>query len=269
MNRVVPLLLLMTVVVACAPSRRADTVEVTTVGDVLPEPDDTARGLFLPEVRNARDLGGLAGAHGPIPTGRFLRTATLSHATEDDKRALLRHGVTLDIDLRTEFEVEQSRDALARDPRFHYEHISLFGVGILQWWRQARLGELYVYALGHDQQNFRDVFRALAADVDGAVLFHCVSGKDRTGLVAAILLSFAGVDRAAIVHDYAITSHYLRRTTGTQRGSPPWEATSSPPSAIETFLDALEREYGGARAYLLAIGLTKGELDVLSRRLGQ
>jgi protein-tyrosine phosphatase len=268
-NRFVALLLLAPLAVACAPSQPAASAQATTIADVPPDPDDTARSLFLPEVRNARDLGGLAGAHGPIPSGRFLRTATLAHATEDDKLALLRRGVTLDIDLRTELEIEQSRDALARDPRFHYEHISLFGVGILQWWRQARLAELYVYALGHNQRSFRDVFRALAADVDGAVLFHCASGKDRTGLTTALLLSYAGVDRAAIVHDYAISSHYLRRTTSTQRGSPPWEAPSSPPSAIEAFLDALDREYGGARAYLLAIGLTEGELAVLSRRLGQ
>jgi protein-tyrosine phosphatase len=234
------------------------------VADVLPTADDASRALSLAGVRNARDLGGLVGVHGPIPPGRFLRAATLAHATEGDKQALLRHGVTLDIDLRTALEIEQSRDTLADDPRFHYEHISLLGTGLLDWLRHSRLDEAYTEVLAHHQGELREIFHSLAAHQDGAVLFHCAAGKDRTGIVAAILLSLAGVDHEAIVHDYAISSHYLRESTTEQDG-----ATSSPPGTMARFLDTLDRQYGGARAYLVKIGLSETEVDALSRRLGQ
>jgi protein-tyrosine phosphatase len=246
-----------------APAPPAATAPAA-VSDVQPTPGDANRALPLTGVRNARDLGGLAGAHGPIPPGRFVRTATLSHATEDDKQALLRRGVTLDIDLRTELEIEQSRDPLADDPRFHYEHISLLGTGLLEWLRHARLDEAYTEVLAHHQGQLREVFHSLAAHQDGAVLFHCAAGKDRTGIVAAILLSLAGVDHEAIVHDYAISSHYLRESTTEQDG-----ATSSPPGTMARFLDTLDRQYGGARAYLVKIGLSETEVDALSHRLGQ
>jgi len=178
--------------------------------------------------------------------------------------SLLRRGVTLDIDLRTELEIEQSRDPLADDPRFHYEHISLLGTGLLEWLRHARLDEAYTEVLAHHQGQLREVFHSLAAHQDGAVLFHCAAGKDRTGIVAAILLSLAGVDHEAIVHDYAISSHYLRESTTEQDG-----ATSSPPGTMARFLDTLDRQYGGARAYLVKIGLSETEVDALSHRLGQ
>lgn len=234
---------------------------VAPVTDVQPTEDDASRALPLAGVRNARDLGGLVGAHGPIPPGRFLRAATLAHATEDDKQVLLRHGMTLDIDLRTPLEVEQSRDALAEDPRFHYEHISLLGLGLLDWLRSSRLSEAYAETLAHHQGQLREVFQSLATHQDGAVLFHCAAGKDRTGIVAAILLSLAGVDREAIIHDYAISSHYLRESTA--------GATSSPPGVMAHFLDVLDGQYGGAHAFLRRIGLSEDEVAALTRRLGQ
>ncbi len=229
--------------------------------ETQPTDADALRELPLKGVRNARDFAGIVGTHGKIPPDHFFRTATLENATEDDKRVLLAHGVKLDIDLRNGLEAARAPDALADDPRFRYVRISLFGSGILDWLTQAR-GDLYAQALSKHARQFRAVFHELATQKEGAVVFHCAAGKDRTGLVSAMLLSLAGADRAAIVHNYALSGHYLE-PHGDDRSA----MRSTPPSAIEEFLNALDYQYGGARNYLLGIGVSSADIDVLGKRL--
>jgi protein-tyrosine phosphatase len=239
----------------------------TFTAEVTPTKDDSARALVLQSVRNGRDLGGISGKNGPIPLGRFIRTGSLSHATDSDKTILADHGVKLDIDLRTFWEVVRSPDRLSSDPRFHYMNVSLMGVGILDALYPYSRGQLYVRALEHHQSKFRKVFHAMAQQKEGTILFHCAAGKDRTGMVAAILLSLAGVDHETIVHNYAISARYLHPEA---KGAEEQEAIDeSPPEAIEMFLHALDKQYGGARAYLKTIGLSEADIKALEDRLGQ
>ena len=197
---------------------------------VEPTVDDMLRNVALDGVHNVRDLGGLRGSR----------------------------GVTLDIDLRTSFETDWKGDRLAHDARFSYRHISLLGVGFEDLFRSGGLRGLYLHALGAHRDGFRAVFRAMATHEGGAVLYHCSSGKDRTGMVTAILLDLAGVSRDTIVRDYAISAGYDDYTQ-----------SASPPEAIRAFLDALDGDYGGARAYLARIGLSKEEIRSLLAKLGQ
>ena len=60
------------------------------------------------------------------------------------------------------------------------------------------------------KKSMAQVFHAIAAAPEGAVLFHCALGKDRTGIVAAMLLSLAEVDRLDIIADYQISNTYLQ-----------------------------------------------------------
>jgi len=229
---------------------RADTSVVQPVAE------DMVRNLELRTIPNARDLGGLRGSRGFIPHGRFYRSATLVDANEADRRVLLGRGVTLDIDLRTFFEAADAPDRLARDARFVYRRISL--VGVTDWLRTGGLAGLYVHVLGEHHESLRDVFRLMARHESGAILFHCASGKDRTGVVSALLLDLAGVSRDAIVRDYAISAHYLHRGVA-----------SSPPSAISAFLDSLHARYGSTRAFLAQIGLSGADIQSLLVKLGQ
>ncbi len=221
-----------------------------------PTVEDWVRNVQLEHVQNVRDLGGLRGSHGFIPHGRFFRAATLVNASAADRGVLVSRGVTLDIDLRTSLEADGRGDRLSHDPRFAYRRISLLGMDVTDWFRGLR--GLYVHVLRGHQSSLREVFHAMATHGDGAVLYHCTSGKDRTGMVTALLLDLAGVERATIVRDYAISSHYLGRPE-----------SSSPPEAIALFLDALHAKYGGARAFLATIGITPGEIATLLTKLGQ
>jgi protein-tyrosine phosphatase len=235
---------------------RSSSADVPTPG-VQPTIEDAVRTLDVHSILNARDLGGLKGKNGFIPHGHFYRTATLAYATQADRDMLHTRGVKLDIDLRTWVESDVKRDVLARDPRFTYRRMSLLDSGASEWFRG--LHGIYLHALDAHQPNFRDIFHAMATyDGGGAILYHCTSGKDRTGMVTAILLDLAGVARDAIVRDYAISAHYLGR-----------DASASPPSFISDFLDALHSRYGGAHAFLAHCGLSERDIHALLMKLGQ
>jgi protein-tyrosine phosphatase len=164
------------------------------------------------------------------------------------------------------------------DTRFRYARISLLGTEKLDLSRMPDdLGTMYVASLDANQPQFRQVFETIAAQREGAVLFHCTAGKDRTGMVAALLLSLAGVPRSDIVHDYAISAHYLEpmmsqspQMAAMLRQNPKVAALAgSPATAIEAFLDALEQRHGGAQAYLRQIGVSEADIGRLRARLGQ
>jgi protein-tyrosine phosphatase len=257
---------------------------VANAANAMPAAGDAARLVPVQGALNVRSFANLNGRHGPIPAGSFIRAADLSKLSGADRDALAAAGVTLDVDLRTADEAGSSPDVLAQDARFQYTRISLLGAEKIDLANLPdTLAEGYVQWLTSNQAEFRQVFKSMAAQQDGTVLFHCTAGKDRTGMIAATLLSLAGVPRGQIVHDYAISAHYLEPMMGSEAqmaASNPQLAEmmknpkiaamrGSPPDAIEAFLDALDRQYGGAHNYLQTIGLSKDEIRSLQVRLGQ
>lgn len=263
---------------APAPQRTpaAAAVAVPAVGRPLAA--DARRLIPLQGALNVRSFGEMRGRNGPIPAGSFMRAADLARLTAADRDALAARGVVLDVDLRTAEEVAGAPDVLAGDDRFRYVRISLLGTEKLDLANLPdNLGLMYVASLDANQPQFRRVFEAIAAQPDGTVLFHCTAGKDRTGMIAAMLLSLAGVARSEIVHDYAISAHYLEPMMGQNpqmaamaRQNPKMVALmGSPAEAIDSFLDALDRRHGGARAYLGTIGVSEADIGRLVARLGQ
>lgn len=246
---------------------------------VAPLEADAGRLIPLQGALNARSFAGLQGRHGLIPAGSFIRTADLSRLTPADRHLLAGQGVTLDVDLRTAEELADSPDVLADDARFGYVRISLLGEESIDIRKMpASLGELYEHALDANKAQFRQVFQTIAAQPDGTVLFHCTAGKDRTGMVSALLLSLAGVPEQDIVHNYAISAHYLKpMMESSQSGMsdkikahPNLAALmGTPPEAMEAFMAKLQDQYGGAEAYMRTIGLSDGEVQALLVRLGQ
>ncbi|WP_439448279.1 tyrosine-protein phosphatase [Stenotrophomonas sp. ATs4] len=257
--------------------------------NIEPVAADAQRVIPLQGAWNVRTFAGLQGHHGPIPADAFVRTADLGRLTDADRDALVAAGVKLDIDLRTADEETQSPDLLARDDRFDYQRISLMGTEKMDLQKMMTsfpdtLGEAYVQWLGHSKPQFKQVFQRIAAQQDGAVLFHCTAGKDRTGIIAGLLLDLAGVPKAEIVHNYAISAHYLEgqpkdSAMNTQImalvkqnpeiGRRMAGMAGTAPDNMEQFLAALHSQYGGAEGYLKSIGVSEQEIQQLKVRLGQ
>ncbi|MFN2471579.1 MAG: tyrosine-protein phosphatase [Gaiellaceae bacterium] len=234
---------------------------------------------------NVRDLGGHATGDGETTRfGAVVRADSIRKLTDAGWGDLVGHGVTTIVDLRMDEELEA--DPPAELP-VEVVHVNLFGGAEPDYGQHldALAGAaaspseatkaVYLDFLERFAPNVAAAFRAIADASEGAVLVHCQGGKDRTGLVVALLLSLAGVEREEVSADYAISERKLAERQAT------WEAEADtaedrerrrqmglcPPEAMLGVLEELERRYGGVRQYLLAAGSTEDELDRAVGRL--
>ena len=233
------------------------------------------RVLDFPALLNARDLGGYPTLDGSHTRWRsLLRSDDLAQLTPEGLQALADYGVETVVDLRWDEEI-----ALYPSPivgpgcDIHYVHVSLLASNSGQWRELSQSCEKERWkclVLEQARPELREVLQAIAAASPGALLFHCVAGKDRTGLIAAMLLALADVRPDAIADDYAastrlLSSAYLERYSSSDP-SDILESVRCPEEGVHNMLGYLERE-GGIRRYLRKIGLGDEELDRLRARL--
>ena len=226
------------------------------------------RHIALGETQNLRDLGGYPTCEGRSTVWeRFLRGDNPLGLSAEEERWLLDRGIHTVVDLRSESEAERRPCGLAGRPGFTYLHCPLAGGERLAQ-READIGRGYFEALDR-RESVRRILEAIAAAPDG-VLFHCAAGKDRTGLVAALLLLNAGVPRSEVVADYQISAAYLKEFVAYLRrvvpGFDPW-AGNSKAEYMEECLDLLEEKYGSVGGYLRAAGLSEETLARLREKM--
>ncbi|MGL5438048.1 MAG: tyrosine-protein phosphatase [Lachnospiraceae bacterium] len=150
---------------------------------------------------NVRELGGLpAMKGGQTQWHQFLRADNLHELTEDDVEMLLEYGVSMVIDLRSRAEMEKNPDHIGVIGRVVYCNVPFLEEDLspegqaAEKERLADLSNLYLRLLKR-KTVIKDLFTCIAGAPDGCVLFHCAVGKDRTGVLALLLLMLAGVDR--------------------------------------------------------------------------
>lgn len=195
---------------------------------------------------------------------------------------LISRGLATIIDLRRDDEIAHAPNPLAADPRVIYVNIPLFDglAPIDQMAEEAEgvfnMGIRYRYALDTCQANMATVLRTIADAAPGGVYFHCTAGKDRTGLIAMLLLANAGVEQDVIIAEYALTAKLgaslmdRLRIAITERGQTPertGQILASAPETMRGVLEHLEANYGGPIAYLDSIGIDATTREKLANRL--
>jgi len=231
--------------------------------------------MMFPSLLNARDLGGYPTTDGAVTRRRsLLRADDLAQLTPEGLQALADYGIETVLDLRWPEEIATAPSPVPpRLPRVRYVSVSLLADTPQDW---GALGgycakeQWKCTVLERVRPRLRLALSAIASAGPGPLLFHCVAGKDRTGVIAALLLALAEVVPQAIAADYAASTGnlrdaYLRRY---RDGDPAAiiEAVRCPEQAVYNMLDYLERA-GGIRAYLAGIGLDSAEIDRLRARL--
>jgi protein-tyrosine phosphatase len=213
------------------------------------------RHLRIGAARNLRDVGGypVAGG-GSTRWRRLLRSDSLHDLSPADQAKLAVCGVRTVIDLRSLSEADAAPNRLIRSAVVRYVHVA-FGDSPLVAPTRA---ELYCLALHRRQREFQTVFTLLTHEGVLPAVLQCSAGRDRTGLVVALVLALVGVPAEIIAADYALTTD-----------SPPGEGV---PVSAEPMLDTLrylETSFGGVQRYLDAIGLTDRELSAIRTALVQ
>src|SRR5262249_23024257 len=140
---------------------------------------------------------------------------------------------------------------------------------------ETTLEGLFCAVLDNYGRGIAAILAAIAGAPEGVVLFHCHAGKDRTGLVAALLLALASVPYPTVPEDYALSGVCLQPLYNERLRREPdpaqrermavWMATG--PETMLGILAHLDAKHGGAETYLLASGLTGELVDCIRRRL--
>ena len=217
-------------------------------------------------LHNFRDLGGYATADGRrVRPGLLYRADSLGKLTENtpDWTRFLSLGIGTVVDLRHPWEVE-ARGRVPSHPSFTYHNLSIEHRPYDQAAQPPEvdpgpyLAERYAEVAEDGVQEIREALELItkAAKTREPLAFHCASGKDRTGLLAALVLGLLGVDEATIIEDFSLTELAAPALLADWRAknegrSPAWLGFGrAPESVMRLFLADLRTRYGGMAEYV-------------------
>lgn len=237
---------------------------------------------------NLRDLGGIPVKDGVLREGFAIRTDDLAYVTEEVAERLTADGLTAIIDLRSPFEVSTTgRGPLAGFP-VAYHHLPLIANVADSMTDDSpnlgheAMGKMYARMVEETAPQLVTALNVIAY-TPGATAFHCAAGRDRTGVLASMLLLVLGAGDDDIVADYARTgdnmSAIMERTRPVMAAM--WKALGFEQDAHDTtfallagsmdvsmrlLLATLRERHGDALAPLRAAGLSDDTIARLRQR---
>lgn len=226
--------------------------------------------IKIANLKNCRDLGGYETQSGYYTKARkYLRSsnvATLENAGLDQ---LCDYGVAVVVDMRSAFERNQQPSQFE-----NYDDIAYYHVDLLAFDKMLEVAQehknydepsgYYRFIVEAAKKQIKAVFEIFLDHLDDTVLFNCSQGKDRTGIIAALLLDVAGC------FEYDIVKNYSETATHISEMMPYLEALvdenhkqylSSHPNHMIELLGYLYETYGSSRGYLMEIGLSEGQIN--------
>ncbi|MBM4634253.1 tyrosine-protein phosphatase [Prescottella equi] len=237
----------------------------------------TPTAIRLEGAKNFRDIGGYETSDGrTVRSGLVYRANKLSSLTDADLAKLTAANVTLDVDLRNMWERRDDPDRLPEGVRYQVADVVSFEHGIaFHEFVPLTLGRALIDAAVTGSSDigqsigypfmvtyrgadvaFRDLLTAIAGNADGATVFHCSAGKDRTGWGTAVLLSLLGVPKATVYQDFLASNTYLGRADAVEK------------SWLDAAFAQVDRLYGGVDNYVrTGLGVDQQTIDTLRARL--
>lgn len=241
------------------------------------------RGIAFEGTRNFRDLGGIATASGITRFGIVYRSERLSNLTTADGAAFRALGIATIIDMRSNDERERAPNRLPLDlpvrqvaraflPRHTHGLFEAINSGRCNA-AQAHAMMLRQYealALDHTA-DYRQILTDLLTPDGVPAVFHCTSGKDRTGMVAAIILLALGAPVEAVIEDYVQTHDRIEKVDFFNADADAGAidvVMAAKPDYIDAALVAVRERYGSVERYLSeGIGLTAEQRQRLAALL--
>ena len=249
------------------------------------------RHIPLGSVQNLRDLGGYSTIDGGSTRwGVFLRSAGMSQMTDTDRQKIVDYGVRAVVDLRSLQNIEDAPNPFADVSGVAYYHhdfwgdrMSDFKSSISSLTQETKLADLYRTGFSSCEGIIFEIMTTLANEENHGTVFHCAAGKDRTGMVAALLLGLVGVPDDTIIADYALTALYLEdshrdhsnldplfipegKSENLDAVALPLYFSSCLPGTMALVLDFLRDHYGSIEGYVREIGLSEDQIRYLKAK---
>jgi protein-tyrosine phosphatase len=230
----------------------------------------------LPGFANSRDLGGIPTGSGCTNPGSFVRSNTPAELTAEELSTALGFGFVRVLDLRSEFEVETLPHPLSR--LAGYRHLPLIDPRAERRrdaGAEKTLADIYRGSVERNTATIAAIMQAIADAPAGSILISCSAGKDRTGMISAMLLELAGAPRPAIAADYACSEPRMRpdfdrellRAEDAASRQKRRELQNSDPDNVLRMLEHLRRQYGSVADYLNSLGLSAEQIDRIRQRV--
>ena len=228
---------------------------------------------------NVRDLGGFPTRGGGTTRRHALvRADNLCRLTAHGRSAMLRHGVRTAIDLREpgEYRIEYEPFDRPELDTIDRVEIPLLTRAFRRGWPSGLDGhEVDLLCLETCGDAIATVFAAFAVAPPGGVVLYCHAGKERTGFASALILELAGVDRATIAREHALSDEHLAPLYAAWLDAEPdpeerqrlRNGLKVKADQMKLTLAALDELYGGIEQYLLDCGLERSDIDAVRARL--
>lgn len=223
---------------------------------------------ILESTMNTRELGmyRIQETKNYTLSNRIYRSDRCESLSASDKKLLLDRDITTIIDLRSEQEAETKPSAFSSDSDFIVFHYPIVE-GMLPPNSLEAVPVSYMEIAHAD--CVKEVFKTIA-DANGGVLFHCTAGKDRTGVVSAILLALVGVSDEDIVYDYAISREFNKQRLEAYLKEHPEidkDIVLANEKSMYGFLRMLREKHNSVDQYLRDIGISEYEIQELKSKL--
>jgi protein-tyrosine phosphatase len=235
------------------------------------------RDIALMNTYNLRDLGGYPTVDGrQVRWRRLFRGAGLQRLSGDDLEVVRELGLATVIDLRTDGELEAT-GGYALPATFHHLPMlttiwDLTGVDPTAP-ADAYLASRYVEMLDEGAATIAATMRILSRPESFPAAFYCAAGKDRTGVLAALVLDAIGVELDHIVADYHLSKERVERiraraaaASGAMLVQPP-PFMQAPAGAMRLLLESIREEYESTRAYLEHLDVDRDVVDAIAANL--
>ncbi|MGK7936512.1 MAG: tyrosine-protein phosphatase [Xenococcaceae cyanobacterium] len=226
------------------------------------------RHLQLAGCLNLRDLGGYATSDDKFTSWRtLLRGDSLHRLSPENQQAIIEYGVKTIIDLRTLSEVNREPYVLSKSPEISYFNLPLIEEeDFPQLMAKKSLLEHNYFSLEKRSPKIKEILEIIATK-QTAVVIHCAAGKDRTGIIIALLLAIAQVPVKTIAQDYQLSDRYLTsfyaniQEEAIKKGFA--HMLLSPAEVIMDTFSYLDEHYGGVNGYLQTIGINQEQIKRL------
>jgi len=257
----------------------------------MKEKEATGQRIPLEGAFNFRDIGGYETSDGrTVKKGHIYRSDGLAALTANDHERLKQIGLRLVIDLRAPAEVEQAPDKLPDDNPPEYLNLPVsredfdtvatlerLKKGDTSWFSDTFMTDGYIQNVDLFSDTWGIIFTRMAEENGRPAVFHCTAGKDRTGILAALILLALGVPEETIIHDHGLSNKYIKEKLGKifeylrSLGVDPESISdyfNAPRDAMEATLDHIRSVYGSAEEYLITrAGVKPGVLNKLKEDL--
>ena len=224
--------------------------------------------VLLKTTLNTRELGGyrIQGEKVYTRFNALIRSDIQKYPSEEDLDFLRRNNITTIIDMRGSQDVLRAPSGFAGAVGFEYHNVPIDeGSGVPESVEAVPDSYLAIATA----RNMPEVFRLIATSKTG-VMFNCTAGKDRTGVVSALILWLCGVGKEDILFDYMLTKECNReRFELIHKNYPGIDMSIVIPNEgyMGRFLDLIEQQYGSVQGYFTAMGITEKEQRAIRSKL--